>query len=108
MWFDREVEEFQALVHSLGENVVDTIGKDRLSGVTVYGDDRIGTVDVEISLRSYTWDEQSRAIDKMIDIREMFMGEVALSYCFVETPDSDRPGEGSSTAEGSPLQLAFA
>lgn len=80
------MNEFQAIVHSLGENIVDCIGKDHLQQVTVFGDDRSGTAEVEIGLADFTWPEQERAIDRMVEIRAMFLDELSISYHFVE-PD---------------------
>lgn len=86
------MDDFRVLVQSVGEQIVDGIGRDRLERVAVVGDDRISTAEVEITLSDNSWDEQQRAIDKMIDVRGMFLGEVSISYCFLDgvTSSDDR------------------
>lgn len=85
------MNEFAALISSLGESAVAYIGKDHLHRLDVYSDPTDGTAFLEIFLQDDSWAEQSRAIDKMIEIRGMFMDELSIEYRFVE--------EDSSTAE---------
>jgi hypothetical protein len=85
------VDDFQALMHSLGEHAVDYIGKDSLRRLDVFGDEADGAAYIEICLEENSWDERSRAIDKMLEIREMFLDEVSIEYRFID--------EDSSTVE---------
>ena len=83
------MNEFEALGSSLLQQVVAYIGEDHLQSVRVLLDDHDSSADVAIGLRNDVWEEQSRAIDKMIEIREMFMDEVAMEYHFVRAETSD-------------------
>lgn len=81
------MDDFQALISSLGESTVAYIGKDVLDSLSVFGDPVDMTASIEICLRENSWERQSAAIDTMLEIRAMFLDEVSLSYRFV-TPDS--------------------
>ncbi len=83
----RHVDDFQALISSLGESTVAYLGKGNLDSLSVFGDPVDMTASIEICLRENSWERQSAAIDTMLDIRGMFLDEVSLSYRFV-TPDS--------------------
>lgn len=76
--------DFGALIQSLGEHAVDAIGKPNLEQLTVHGDVANESAEVEICLIDNTWDEQTRVIDLMIDLRLMFMDEISVSYRFTE------------------------
>ncbi|WP_340539424.1 hypothetical protein [Nocardioides sp. GXZ039] len=81
------MDDFQALISSLGESVVTYVGKDRLQSLYVFGDPGDMAAAIELGLAENTWEFQQHAIDKLIEIREMFLDEVSISYRFV-TPDS--------------------
>lgn len=78
------MDAFPALVQSLGEHAVAYIGKERLLALNVFGDPTDMSAEVEIYLRDNSWDEQTRAIDLMIELREMYLDELAISYRFAE------------------------
>lgn len=78
------MNEFEALIESLFQHVLDGVGKDHLTYVSVEGDERTATADIHLVLRWHSWDEMSRAIDRMVDLREMFFGEIAIGYTFIE------------------------
>lgn len=85
------MDEFSALIQSLGEHAVDYIGKDNLLRLDVFGDEVDQSAHVEIFLCSEEWGDHSSAIDKMIELREMFMDDLAVDYRFA--------GADSSTVE---------
>lgn len=85
------MEEFDALVHSLGEHCVAYIGKENLRRLDVFGDVADSTAFIEIYLEENVWERQAEAIDKMIEIRGMFIDELSIDYRFVD--------EDSSTVE---------
>lgn len=76
------MEDFQALVTSLGESTVTYLGKDNLLRLDVFADEIDMTAHIEIFLRDDSWAEQSRAIDKMIELREMFIEDISIGYRF--------------------------
>lgn len=82
------MDDFDALVVSIGEHAVSYIGKAHLSGLFVFGDEVDMTAFVEIYLSSSSWAEQDRAIEKMIELRAMFMDDAAIDYRFVEPDES--------------------
>lgn len=82
------MDAFPATVRSLGETVVAWIGKDHLSRLEVYPDEADGAASVVVYLSDNdSWEEHSRAIDKMIEIRGMFMDDLAIDYRFAELDD---------------------
>lgn len=78
------MEDFDALVQSLGESTVDYLGKDRLRQLQIMADHVTGTANIEICLEDNTWESQTRAIERMIEIRDMFLDEISISYVFVD------------------------
>ena len=96
------VNEFEATIHSLGEHVVDTLGRDNLDQVLVSADELTETAEITISLRRPTWAEQSRAIDRMVELRLLFMDDLSFDYRFVDTGDVTH----ASTTKAA--QLSFA
>lgn len=76
------MEDFPALIHSLGEHAVSYIGRDLLRGLVVAGDPDNGSAEVEILLEDNTWENQSHAVDRMIELRTMFLDEISISYSF--------------------------
>lgn len=90
-----DMDEFGALVHSLGEHIVDYIGKDHLSRLYIYGDESDASAFVEIFLENDTWEEQTRAVDKMIELRQMFLDDVSIDYRFL---DADTDAEEAANA----------
>lgn len=97
------MDTFTALIHSLGEHVVDYIGKDHLERLDVFGDEGDSSAHIEIFLSNQTWDEHSRAIDKMIELRAMFLDELSIDYRFVE---SDSETNQSAEARHSTYSMA--
>lgn len=76
------MDEFEALVHSLGENTVDYLGKDRLRHLAITADPVTGTAHVEICLQDDSWASRERAIETMVDIRRLFLDDIAIEYAF--------------------------
>ncbi|WP_432571193.1 hypothetical protein [Kineococcus sp. SYSU DK005] len=77
------MDEFESLIHSIGENTVRVVK--RQSGVTrvlVEGDEVTHDVRIELCLVEDDWDLQVRLIESMAEIRELYIDEVALDYDF--------------------------
>lgn len=89
----RRMEDFPALIHSIGEHAVSYIGRQNLAALSVAGDRVNGSAHIEIVLQDNSWTQQSRAIDKMIELRAMFMDEISLSYSFSGADVVDVPAD---------------
>jgi hypothetical protein len=90
---------FEALLRSLLEQCVDYIRGDiDLEALRVTGDALSESAHVEIVLGKDTWEEQQVAIDHMVDIRSMFLGDLALSYSFLRHDEWQRVYEDSDEA----------
>lgn len=98
------MDEFQAIIHSLGEHIVDGIGHDNLRHVLVSGDELTSTAEITIVLSRRTWEMQERAIEKMVDLREIFLDELSFDYRFAPAPEG---GELTTTSTKAP-QVEFA
>lgn len=72
----------EALVTSLGEHCVDYIGKNNVRQLTATFDGFNGIAHVEICLHNDSWSARESAIDKMIEVREMFIDHVSVDYAF--------------------------
>lgn len=78
------MDEFGALVHSLGEHAVSYIRRENLKQLEIMADPMAGAAHIEICLSDDNWAAQSAAIDKMIELREMFLDEISIDYVFVD------------------------
>ena len=97
-----QVNGYEVTIHSLGEHVVSYLGRDHLKSVTIWGDELTATADISIVLSDDSWAEHERAIDKMIEIREMFLNDVAIDYRF----DSEGSLSRRGSTKAAMLQLA--
>lgn len=94
------MDDSEALVHSLGEHCVDYIGKHNLRQLTATFDHMNGVAHVEICLANDSWSARESAIDKMIEVRQMFLDEVSVDYAF--------SGEGACIdVESSQVEYAY-
>ncbi len=80
-WF---MDEFEATITSLGEHAVDYIGRQNLRQLAVFGDHHNSSADIQICLAVNDWASQTAAIDKMIELRAMFISELSIQYHFIE------------------------
>jgi len=99
---DERMSDHQALVNSLGEYTVSVIGSSLLRGFTATYDVVDGVVHAEICLREDTWDSRAIVIDKMTEVREMFLGEVSIDYAFTGSQDE------CGTVRAADSEFAFA
>lgn len=76
------VNDFQCAIWSFGEHVVDYIGTDNLLAVRVSADDLTASADVSIVLASASWEDEERAIDQMLALRELFLDDLSFDYRF--------------------------
>jgi len=87
------MDPFRALLESILEHCKDYIRRDvDLRALRVTGDSVTETGHIEIVLTKDTWEDQARAIDHMIEIRQMFIDDISLSYEFVR-PEDWQPSE---------------
>ncbi len=82
------MREFDALVHSLGEHSVQYLKpSNNLSQLYVFGDELTGTAHIEVVLSDSTWEQHAAVIDRMIEIREMFLNDISIDYIIVDDDD---------------------
>ena len=86
------VNEFEATIHSLGEHVLTYLGRDHVQAVTIWGDGLSGTADISIVMVDASWATEERAIEKMVEVREMFIDDVAIDYRFDLEGSASRAG----------------
>lgn len=80
--------EFQALVTSLGEHLVGYIGKEYISSMSVVGIESANEASIIVVPREHTPEVYDRIIARVIDVRDMFMGEIQFDYMISDTDDS--------------------
>jgi len=80
--------EFQALVTSLGEQLVSYIGSDFYDSISVVGIESANEASIIIVPSEHTPAVYDRIIDKMIDVRGMFMDEIRFDYMISDSDDS--------------------
>lgn len=89
------MNEFEALIHSLGEHTVITLGRDNIRRIDVFGDPTDTTAHIEIVLRDQSWESMAAAVEKMIEVREMFFAEISIDYRFA-SEDSETPASAAA------------
>lgn len=85
------MNSFQATIQSLLEQVKMYVGTDHLSKVVVESREGSGLATVSIVLDEDTWAERERAIDKMLDVQEIFLNDIGVEYAFRDVPVSSDP-----------------
>lgn len=88
--------EFQALVTSLGEQLVSYIGSEFYSSISVVGIESSNEASIIIVPSEHTPDVYDKIIDAVIDVRGMFMDEIRFDYLI---SDSDESGASQSGAK---------
>lgn len=81
--------EFEALVNSLGEQLVDYIGKSNLRRLSLQIDEASLSTNAEVCLRSEDFDVVMHAIEKIGEVRSMFMDELSFEYVLRGPEDCD-------------------
>jgi hypothetical protein len=109
-WFHRRVErrgglmnDFEALIQSLGEHIIEYLKAARVSRVRIFPDANSESAHIEICLSDHSWSAQSSAIDKMIEIRAIFLDDIAFDYAFV---DEDQCGSDSAASRSADFVAA--
>ncbi|GAA1434405.1 hypothetical protein GCM10009616_28750 [Microlunatus lacustris] len=72
--------EFEALVRSLGEHLVSYIGKDHLRRLSVSIDEATLSATADICLASDDFSMVMEAIERVGEVRLMFMDELSFDY----------------------------
>lgn len=91
------MNEFEATVHSLGESTVEYLRPAGVLKVRIWADELSASAHVEICLESQEWEPQSRAIDKMIELRGIFLDDLSFDYVFVDEETCELHAKAPST-----------
>lgn len=97
--FMTELGTADALVTSIGEFTVDTIGKDHLLGIWVTIDPRTHRGDMLIALSDNSDEAQKAAIRDILEVEDVFADDAVLNFRFVASPDE----LGAETPESAPI-----
>jgi hypothetical protein len=90
--------EFDALIESLGQLTIEYLKSLNVGGrVRIFHDEHSGSAHLEICLDDQSWATQSAAIDKMIEIRSIFLDEIAIDYVFVDDDSCGTSAEPTET-----------
>lgn len=84
----KNMTEFEAAIDSLGIWSVNNLPGVDFVRLTADESDR--TVDMEIRLTHDTWDAREEVIERMIDVRVMYMSDFAIAYKFIAI-DGEQP-----------------
>ncbi len=82
----RRMDEFKATVDSLGTWSLDNIPEAHV--IRILADRVDNTARMEICLRQDSWAARERAIDAMVEIREMFLDDFSITYTFGNAGES--------------------
>ena len=74
------MNEFEALVRSLGESLVGYIGRENLSRLTIRVDPDSLSAFVVVQLESETFESVMHAIERIGEVRLMFMDDLSFDY----------------------------
>lgn len=87
-----------ALYRSLLESVVDYVGKENVRQVVVHADPHDGSAQVEICLEDESFERFEYAVERMGEVRSMFMHELSVEYVLL-IGDACRSHESADTRE---------
>lgn len=87
--------EFEALITSLGENLVSYIGKDFIRSLSVVGNEDSLDASAIIVPAQQSVEVYDKIIDAVIDVRGMFMSDVNFDYIIAGSDDSIHESAGS-------------
>lgn len=73
--------EFEAAIDSLGIWSVNNLPGVEFVRLTADESDR--TVDMEIRLSHDTWNAREKVIERMIDVRAMYLSDFSIAYKFI-------------------------
>lgn len=86
-----DMDDFQATIHSLLEQVKVYVGTQHLRRVVVESREGSGIATVYMVLRDETWAEQERAIDKMLEVQSIFLNDIGVEYFFRDAVAASDP-----------------
>lgn len=91
------VSEFDALVQSFGETAVGYIGKDYLRSLSVVASPETRDASVVIVPREHSPEFYDQIIDKMVEVRGMYLGELHVDYMISDRDDKQAVGSSTNT-----------
>ncbi len=77
-------DDFRVLIESLGETAVGYLKPLGLRSLTIEGDEAAGTARLAVCLSGDTWRLRGEALEKLVEIRLMFIDELALEFTFAD------------------------
>lgn len=83
------VDEVSALTQSIGEYAVQSIGTKHLVELSVVLSPVDWTARIAVALADNSEKEQSRALDKLFEVQELFFDDVSMTFAF--GADGDLP-----------------
>lgn len=89
----------EILTRSIGEHAVDAIGRDHLRSLSVLFDARDATCTVSFVLSENTDGEQLRAIDKLLDVQQLFMDEASMEFRIDDESELDADEDRHSVSQ---------
>ena len=92
------MDEFEALVQSLGESLVAYIGRENLRHLSLHLDEATYSAMADICLNSEDYSDVMKAIERIGEVRLMFMDELSFDYVLTSSDDC-RPAEASRQKE---------
>jgi hypothetical protein len=92
------MDEFEALVQSLGESLVAYIGREQIRHLSLQLDEATYSAIADICLNSEAYVDVMNAIERIGEVRLMFMDELSFDYVLTASDDC-RPSEPSPQRE---------
>ena len=87
-------DDFGVIIDSLGNMALSWVPG--VESVHIYPDAEQGTATLEVCLRTDEWQVREAAVDKMVELRSMFIDELSIDYRFTRGAEDcgaqDRPG----------------
>ncbi len=75
-------DEFSLIIDSLGNLALSWVPD--VQAIRIYPDPVQGVACMEVCLRHDTWEQRERAVDKLVELRSMFIDDLSLSYRFTD------------------------
>ncbi len=86
-------DDFDVIIDSLGNMTLSWVPE--AESVRIYPDAELGTATVEVCLRTDDWRVHEAAVDKMVELRGLFIDELSMDYRFTDGAAdcaAERPG----------------
>ena len=86
-------DDWDVVIESLGTSCLGYLGSADVRGVRIWLQPLEGSAHIEIALGDDSVENRSRAVEAMVDVRELFIDDLSFDYRFVSADDDFEASE---------------